>query len=298
MIIPNYNYANYLREAVDSALNQTYSDIEVIVVDDGSKDGSRQVIETYGTAIAALFQENQGVSAARNNGVAASSGVIAAFLDADDVWHPKKIELQVERFLTEQEIGLIHVGVQDIDADGRPLAQHLDGMEGEVATHLLLFERGVILGGGSGIMVSRKVFDEIGGFDTRLSTSADWDLFFQVSSRYRTAFIPEILLNYRIHGSNMHGNIPRMEHEMVLGYKKAFDTDDQSVLALKRRAMGNLHRVLAGSYFHAGNYEALLKHATLSIWNRPAAIGYFLEYPLRRFRKSKRGAAPGVDTNG
>ena len=201
VIIPNYNYKRFLGEAVDSALGQTYNDIEVVVVDDGSKDGSREIIEGYARRIEAIFQQNQGVAAARNNGVAASNGEYIAFLDADDVWLPTKLELQAGLFAGDPELGMVHVGIVEIDDAGNCLDEHLNGQQGWVADELLRFQRGVILGGGSGIMVRRDVFEEIGGFDTRMSTSADWDLFYRIASRRRVGFIRRVLLKYRVHGT-------------------------------------------------------------------------------------------------
>ena len=280
-IIPNYNYASYLKEAIDSVLGQTYPFVEAIVVDDGSTDGSRELIESYGTRIRAVFQRNGGVSAARNAGVASSRGEYIAFLDADDVWLPQKVERQVERFTNDRSIGLVHVGVEEIDGDGRNLAFQTDGLEGYVAKDLLLFERPVILGGGSGFMVRRDVFDGVGGFDTRLSTSADWDLFYRVASRHRVGFVAEPLLRYRYHGSNMHGKFNVMEHDMLLGYDKAFAAG----AAGRRRAYGNLYRTLAGSFFVAGQYRDFARNAALSLLNRPSHLLYFLAFPLRRLRR-------------
>src|SRR5438045_4325502 len=91
VVIPNYNYARYVGDAVDSVLGQTYADLEVIVVDDGSTDASRDVLLSYGDSVKTISQQNQGVSAARNNGVAASRGEFVAFLDADDLWLPEKV---------------------------------------------------------------------------------------------------------------------------------------------------------------------------------------------------------------
>src|SRR5688500_3318505 len=98
VIIPNHNYVHYLREAIDGVINQTYPDIEIIVVDDGSTDGSREILKSYGERIVSICQNNQGVSAARNNGVRSSRGQYVAFLDADDSWLPEKIEREVEQF--------------------------------------------------------------------------------------------------------------------------------------------------------------------------------------------------------
>lgn len=278
VIIPNYNYARYVREAVDSVLAQTYPNIEIIVVDDGSKDESKEILQNYGDKIKLIFQKNQGVSAARNNGIRQSKGEFIAFLDADDAWLPQKVEKQVERFLSDDSCGMVHVGVQDIDADGKSLQTHLDGLEGDVSHELLLFMRPVILGGGSGIMIRREILKEIGGFDPRLSTSADWDVVYQVSNRYKVGFIGEILLKYRMHGSNMHGNIPRMEREMMLCFEKAFDGNPS---VNRQKCYGNLHRTLAGSYFYAKQYAQFVRHAAKSIWLTPLNFMYFGKYPLR-----------------
>ena len=281
VIIPNYNYSQYLREAIESALAQTASDIEIIVVDDGSTDGSQEVIESYGEQIRAVYQQNQGVSAARNHGASLSSGEFVAFLDADDAWLPVKIERQLALFADDAELGLTHVGVVEIDGNGQPLLEKTDGREGWVSTDLLRFEGPVILGGGSGLMLSRRVFDEVDGFDKRLSTSADWDLFYQVSRRYRVGFVPEVLLKYRVHASNMHGNIGAMEHDMLIGFEKAFATGDA---AERRKCYGNLHKMLAGSYFRSGKYADFARNAIKGIVNRPSNIGYFVQFPLRRIR--------------
>ena len=97
-IIPNFNYARFVCEAVESALAQTYDHLEVIVVDDGSSDDSLQVLKQFGDRIRVIAQPNAGVAASRNNGAAASSGEFVAFLDADDLWAPDKIAAQVEVF--------------------------------------------------------------------------------------------------------------------------------------------------------------------------------------------------------
>jgi glycosyltransferase involved in cell wall biosynthesis len=281
VIIPNYNYERYLGETLDSVLAQTYQEIEIIVVDDGSKDGSRAILESYGERITPIFQKNAGVSAARNNGVAASSGEYIAFLDADDAWLPSKIEKQVARFINEPDLGLVHVGVDEVDAEGRSLVQRLEGVEGSVAPILLQLRREGVLGGGSGLMVPRRVFNEVGGFDLRLSTSADWDLFYRISERYRVGFVPEILIKYRVHSSNMHANVAALEHDMKLAFSKAFSAPSQEVLAVKKLAFGALYQILAGSYFHARNYPAFLTNSLRSLYFNPANIGYFLKFGSR-----------------
>ena len=280
VVIPNYNYAHYLRACVDSVLAQTHPDIEIIVVDDGSKDTSKEVLDSYGDKITAVFQQNQGVSAARNNGAQKGTGEFIAFLDADDVWLPEKVEKQITRFVADPALGLVHVGVDEMDADGNSLLIRLEGSDGDATADMLSLGRKGVLGGGTGLMLRRRVFDEIGGFDLRLSTSADWDLSFQAASRYPVGFVHKILLRYRIHNSNMHANIRVMEHDMTIAFEKAIgDPSDPE----SRSLYGNLFKTLAGSYFRAGNYPAFVRTAWRSIRYEPANLAYFFKYPLRRF---------------
>lgn len=262
VVIPNYNYARYLREAIDGVLSQSIDELEVIVVDDGSKDDSRKLIEDYGDRIQSIFQKNQGVSAARNNGAALSRGEFIAFLDADDVWLPRKIEKQLELFAANDDIGLVHVGVMDIDAEGRELVSKTEGGEGDVSFDLLRLSGPVILGGGSGMMLRRSIFDKIGGFDLRMSTSADWDIFYRASSVCKVGFVPEVLLKYRVHGSNMHSNVKAMEHDMLIGYDKAFN--DSKAKRIRNESFARFYAMLSGSYLHAGEHLNSIRTGLLS----------------------------------
>lgn len=296
VIIPTYNHARFLGEAIDSALRQTHAPGEVIVIDDGSTDETADVLTRYEGRIKIVSQQNRGVAAARNAGVALASGQLLAFLDADDVWLPAKLERQVARFQAEPDIGLVHCGVDEIDADGARLRRVQDGLEGWVADDMLLSMRSVILGGGSGAMIPLALIKDAGGFDEALSTSADWDLYYRLARRYRVGFIREVLLSYRIHGSNMHGNIAAMEHDMIRGYLKAFMNAGPHLASLRRRCYGNLHRMLAGSYFQGGNYQAFLRHTIKALVLAPENAGWFLGYPLRRRRARVQTESRGDQT--
>src|SRR5437763_447547 len=106
VIIPAYNFARYVPEAIDSVLAQTYAPFEVIVVDDGSTDDTPKVLAAYGNRIRAIRQVNQGVAAARNTGLAAAGGEYVAFIDSDDTWEPRKLQLQMDRFDADPDLGL------------------------------------------------------------------------------------------------------------------------------------------------------------------------------------------------
>ena len=285
VIIPAYNYGRFIAEAIESALGQTVVPGEIVVVDDGSADDTGAVVQGFGDRVRYVRQENRGVSEARNRGVAETTGQLVAFLDADDTWEPTKLEKQVERFAADVEIGLVHCGMREFDSEtGETLEMHLDGGEDDVAENLLMWDGPVVVGPGGTIMVSRKAFEEAGGFDPRLKCGEDWDLCYRIARRYKVGFVPEPLVNYRIHGAAAHHNVENMELGMGMFYEKAFATDDPEVLKLKRRAYGNYHRVMAGSYLHAGRWGKFVEHSAKSLLNRPSNIGYFLGYPLRRLK--------------
>ncbi|MDP2958888.1 MAG: glycosyltransferase [Longimicrobiales bacterium] len=121
VVIDNYNYAAYLGEAIESVLAQTYAPTEVIVVDDGSTDGSRDVIAAFGGRVRAVFQPNAGQAAAFNAGVAAAQGDVICFLDSDDMWLPHKVERTVAGFAEHPEAGWLRHRLAVVDASGRPL---------------------------------------------------------------------------------------------------------------------------------------------------------------------------------
>ena len=279
VIIPTYNYARFLREAIDSALAQTRPALEVIVVDDGSTDGTRELLAEYGGRIRVLSQQNQGVAAARNAGIGAANGEYLAFLDSDDAWYPRKLELQMLRFEQEPHLGLVHCGAERIDAEGRTLDTTTGGMEGDVAEAMLRLDREVIMPQGSSIVVPKRIAMDLGGFDVRLPPSEDWDFCYRVVSRYSIGYVPVALVRYRLHGSGIHMNIPRMERAMLLALEKAFA--DPRVRPLRNYSYGRLHRTLAGCYFQTRQLREFARHAVLSLRYDPRNIGYFAAWPLR-----------------
>ena len=284
VIIPTYNYGRFIAEALRSVLVQTHPPSEIIVIDDGSTDDTGEVVAPFGEQVKYIRQENAGVCAARNRGVAESKGELVAFLDADDIWEPTKLEKQVAKFAADSRIGLVHCGMREFDDEtGETIRVHLDGGEDGVAENLLLWEGPVIVGPGGTVMVSRKAFDEVGGFDELMKVGEDWDLCYRIARRYKVGFVGEALVNYRSHGAAAHHSVANMERGMTIFYEKAFV--DPSVSHLRRRAYGNFYKVMAGSYFQSRNYRKFASHAARSIWMRPSNLSYFLAFPLRRYRK-------------
>ena len=285
VIIPTYNYGRFIGEAIDSALAQTRAPLEVIVVDDGSTDGTAEVLAAYGDRIRVLRQKNSGVAMARNAGIAAARGEYLAFLDSDDAWYPCKLERQMPRFDAEPSLGLVHCGAETIDSEGRTLKMSVDGMEGQVAEAMLRLDREVIMPQGSSIVVPKRVAEDVGGFDARLPPSEDWDFCYRVAARYAVGYVAEVLVRYRLHGSGIHMNIGRMERAMLIALEKAFA--DPRVQPLRNYSYGRFHRVLAGCYFETRELGSFARNVVKSLRYDPRNLGYFAAWPLRVMRRRR-----------
>jgi len=203
IVIPVYNGANYLAEAIDSALGQTYAALEVIVVDDGSTDdgATRRIAEGYGTRIRYIRQENGGCGAALNTGIAAMSGAYFSWLSHDDAYPPDKLARQVEilRGLGNRET-IIYGDYDLIDADSRQLARisiKALGTREQLDIPLYPLLHGVMHG--CGMLVPRTLFDRYGLFDPTLKTTQDYDLWFRFLRHAPVKYEPHVFVHSRVH---------------------------------------------------------------------------------------------------
>jgi glycosyltransferase involved in cell wall biosynthesis len=284
VIIPNWNYAAYLREAVESGLGQSYANVEVIVVDDGSTDGSEAVVRSYGDRVQWFRQERQGVSAARNRGIQESRGELIAFLDADDRWSREKLARQVE-CLENSGVGLVLCGLQFISASGELLGTSVSGLSGRVLKEITLLRWPGSPGLGSTALIRRECLDRVGLFDAELSTSADWDLWRRIACHYEIGMVREPLVFYRVHGASMHRSVELFERDMLRAFARVFaDPDAAAVHPLRRQCYGNLYLMLAGSYLHDGRWYKCLDYALRGMCTWPPSLARAAVLALRRLR--------------
>jgi glycosyltransferase involved in cell wall biosynthesis len=195
-IVPAFNAERYLGEALDSILAQTWRPIEVIVVDDGSTDGTAQVAERYGERIRYIRQANGGPAAARNRGLDAATGAFIAFLDADDLWHEDKLTRQMARFEARPELELClshlrHFWIQEMKQEEK--SWHDDRFFGDVPAYVV-----------QGMLARRELFDLVGQFDTTLRLGDDTDWFLRVDERGTVSErLPDVLIFRRMHQTNI-----------------------------------------------------------------------------------------------
>ncbi|MCX7114026.1 MAG: glycosyltransferase family A protein [Proteobacteria bacterium] len=179
VIIPAFNYGRFLSKAIDSALTQTYESIECIVVDSGSTDETPDILNRYEGQVKVITLENRGPSVARNAGIISANGEYIAFLDADDWWEPKKIEVQMQYFTEFPSISAVGCGERQVSLDNcvigtiipKQFTENLVDNLRAVAIRRLL-----VAGSTSGVMIRKDVFDNIGMFDESLIGAEDWDM--------------------------------------------------------------------------------------------------------------------------
>lgn len=201
VLINNYNYARFLPAAIESALDQQDVDAEVIVVDDGSTDGSAEVIESYGARVRALFQRNSGQAAALNSGVSMARAPLLAFLDADDWWAPRKLRAVIDAFADEPDAGLVYHRLQPVWNDGspafRPVPRSL--CAGDIAPRLLRSGGRWPYPMTSSLSLRRTVWDRAGEIPRSFRISADAWITGVLPFLAPVAALPRPLGFYRIH---------------------------------------------------------------------------------------------------
>jgi len=259
VIIPVYNGEKFLSEAIESVIAQTYSDWEIIAVNDGSTDRSLEILRRYErllpSKIRVISQENYGLSIARNRAIAMAKGDYIAFLDCDDLWLPEKLEKQIDFLNSNKEPGLVYSDNHEIDEHGNLIKENVflfynaKYFRGYVFNEL--FYANFI--STPTVMVRREVLDKVGVFNPKFRIAQDYDLWLRIAEHYPVDFIAEPLAKYRFHRENISRNVDVMVNEdfQIMEYwlnkKPELRRELKSQIKQKR---ARLHYHLALYYFH------------------------------------------------
>jgi len=197
VVIPAYNRAKLISRAVDSVLAQTFTDFEIVVVDDGSIDNLKKVCDDYGSSkIRYVYQDNAGSNPARNNGIKNSHGYYVSFLDSDDAWEKEYLEEVNKKFASDNELGLVYVrNIRKILPEGRLLQKKSKKLEGFVYREVL--KQG-FLTNSSCLTAKRELLEKIGGWDNNLRACQDDDICFRLAKTAKTGFVDKILTIFYI----------------------------------------------------------------------------------------------------
>lgn len=283
VVIPNYNYARFLGQAIDSVLAQTFRDFEVLVIDNGSTDNSIDVLRGYGNRVRWIGQENRGQAGSRNRGIEESRGKFIAFLDADDVWSENKLEKQMPLF-KNPKVGLVYCGIAVTDVDLKVREVVLPQSRGRVLCDFTDGGRAVVVGGESSCIIRRECLDRAGGFDPNLSLSSGWDMYRRIASSYEFDYVSEPLIFYRQHGNNTTQSLVSWAHDVPIILEKMFsDPLCSKIHHKRRRTWSKFLLMLAASFYKAGQWMQAFKYAANAVYFWPPELIIF--FVKRRERK-------------
>jgi len=271
IIIPAYNKAELTVKAVKSVLDQTYSNVELIVVDDGSTDNTKEKMFKFGNQIQYIHKDNGGCCSARNKGIELAKGDYFAFLDCDDTYEPDKIKMCVQFLQNNKEYGAVHTAANFIDEKGNTLRiySHLRSQKTGWISNVLILKNYIC---NSTPVMRRECINKVGNFDESIFTPADWDLMIRISEKYRVGYIDEPLTRYLVSGNYVFEHLGMSLKEELQVLKKTFSRSNRYNSWLRRCAISDLHLRYAQAY--------ILKNDTIKIREEfiNSIKGCFLNY--------------------
>jgi glycosyltransferase involved in cell wall biosynthesis len=325
VIIPAYNSGKFIEATLNSVSAQTYQNIEIIVVDDGSEDNTSEIVRRIASKdkrIVLLCQENQGVAAARNLAIQHSKGAFVAPLDADDIWYPLKLEKQVECMLSSPiQVGIVSASYICIDEDGDLMNAWGDNLvNGRVSEHLIYFNPV----SASLPLIRRTVLDQVGFYNQELREQhaqglEDWELALRIGASYEFRTIPEILMGFRQPSISMSQDSAQMTRAYHLVMQIARELYPEIPHALYRWSESNMYRYnaakseLAGAHSQAlfwlakaiqvdfvllslpEIYKMLLRQS-IYLLGQPLSSLFFTHQSWMQFRKKFRKSKPNLET--
>jgi len=213
VVMPAYNAAAYLAQTIESVLSQSFTDFELLIIDDGSTDNTAVIAENYrqkDKRVKLFIQSNQGVSATRNQGIESSSSQYIAFIDADDQWFPDNLALHYEHLEKNPDLGVSYAKVEFLTPDGKHTGKIAKGRLTELQPEHFLYDNPTMTA--SNLVVRRQVFQEIGCFDCNMNYSEDLDFLFRVAcSHWKIQGINRVLLGYRTTQGGLSSQLDKME---------------------------------------------------------------------------------------
>jgi glycosyltransferase involved in cell wall biosynthesis len=287
IIIPTHNYARFLSEAVESVLGQTFSDFELIIVDDGSTDDTADVVNTFlrDQRVRYIHQDKRGPSAARNAGIRAARGEFIALLDADDVWLPSKIEKQLRLIGESADVGLVYCLAENVDEKGEALPHvPMPHMEQAAYKDLLYFPLTLP----SCVLTRKRIFDEVGLFDETLTSIEDTNMWIRILRYHKSAYVNEVLVKIRKHMKSSQTDLANMERNLLLHVQKCIEMFPE-LEQDRQEAYFQIYKGLMYLAYMYNKKKEMLIYYTKAGWRRPSfyyeSIAVFLKKYFFRNRK-------------
>ncbi len=247
IIIPTYNSARTVEETIASVQKQSFTDYEIIVIDDGSQDNTIDVVKNIAEPRLKLFiYENGGVAIARNRGIARATGEFISFLDADDLWSLDKLESQIEVLKKNPTAKVAYSWVNYIDEEGKHLFSGIPLFyEGDVYLQLLQTN---FITNASNVLIHRDVLESVAGFNPKLAYTADWDFYLRLAQNFNFAVVPKFQIFYRQSSNSMSTKVEPLKQESLSLLDRVYHTATAELMRQKNRSYSVLYLYCADLY--------------------------------------------------
>ena len=267
VIIPTYNRGQYITQALESVLNQTFHDYEIIVIDDGSTDNTQEILKKFEGKIISLRQDNQGISNTRNRGINESHGVYITFLDSDDFWAPDKLEEQVKILDAYPKVGIVYARMPIINERGEKIGMKPAGVSGKNFKELLEVWGDIPT---STVMTRRDCFEKAGLFESPLEPMEDIDMWIRIARFYDLYEIEnKVLAYYRRHEEQITSKKTRVYNGLLRIYTKIYDNYPEAPRNLMLKRIVENQYLLARENYMEGHYKNAFTHALAAILRYP-----------------------------
>jgi glycosyltransferase involved in cell wall biosynthesis len=289
-VIPVYNNELFVAEAIESVLAQTYSPVECLVIDDGSTDRSSEIAASYGSSVTVIRKENGGVGRARNLGAERARGKYVAFLDADDVWLPEKLERQMALFEADPGLGFAYCALTITDERLNVIREQGAPPPARAIEMAVLLESPPMALAQSGV-IPLEVFRAVGGFRGSMPGAEDTDLACRIAASHPIAAVDAPLVLYRQHPGQMHRNLEPMERAILTVFKGIFSDPAYAYLwNLRRSSFASLYFTLGLARLRQGMFLGGLRYLARSFRYSPRRWVVLLGRGIRRKSGFRSGA--------
>jgi len=265
VVVPAYNAQSTILETINSVLQQTFCDFELIVINDGSTDTTLELLSTVKDERLKVFSyQNGGLPAARNRGIVRSTGEFISFVDADDLWTPDKLELQLQALEKKSKAGVAYSWTICMSNDGSSFHPGVsDSFQGNVFSKLLV---GNFIGSGSNVLIRREAIESVGYFDESLKSCEDWDYWLRLAPKWDFVVVPKPQIIYRLSSGAMSSKLDVMEKYQTLVLERAFASAPPQLQYLKNQGFAYIYLFMTRLCLSRANDVKVVKEASQKLW--------------------------------
>ena len=265
VVVPAYNSQSTIIETINSVLEQTFTDFELIVINDGSTDRTLELLETVQDKRLKVYSyPNGGLPAARNRGIIRATGEFISFIDADDLWTPDKLELQLQALQKNPQAGVAYSWTICMGNNGKSFHPGVsESFQGNVYPNLLV---GNFIGSGSNVLIRQQAIESVGYFDESLKSCEDWDYWLRLSPKWEFAVVPKPQIIYRLSSGAMSSKFDVMEKYQTLVLDRAFESAPSELQYLKNRGFAYIYLFMTRLCLSRANDAKVVKQASQKLW--------------------------------